>query len=269
MRGGVHAQRLLEDPERRITGYVQGEQAGREDPPVVPEPDQRQGQRHVPDQFVQERRLEVGEGRVAGRPVGERDLQAPGQAGRAAEQLLVEVVADPADALRDEQGGRHRVHDYRHVAAGFAGPPDADRDRDRDRAPDPEPPAPDGEDAIPDVRDVHRRGDVEVDTAADDPGGHAPHGHVPDQFGVAAGRGPAAAGHDDGHRDADQVHQRIHVNEQRAKVKAVYRRAGDVERLADRRGYHMGRHGPQASARASWCGPLRRLPGPGEPGRLS
>jgi len=31
--------------------------------------------------------------------------------GRPAEQLLVDVVADPADALRHEQGGGSRVHE--------------------------------------------------------------------------------------------------------------------------------------------------------------
>ena len=223
------------------------------------EPDQRQGQRHVPDQLVKERRLEEGEGRVPGRPVGERDLQPPGQAGRPAEQFLVEVVPDPAESLRDEQGGRHRVHDHRHVAADPAHPPDADQDRDRDRAPDAEPAAPGGEDAVPDVRDIHRRGDVEVDTAADDPGRHAPHGDVPDQLGVSAGGGPAAAGHDDRHRDADQVHQRVDVNERRADVEPVDRRARDVQRLADRRGYRIRRHAPPASARASG----RAAPAPG------
>ena len=253
----VHPERLLEDPERGIARHVQREQAGREDLPVMAEPDQGRGQRHVPDQLVQERRLEEGEGRIPGRPVGERDLQAPRQARRPAEQFLVEVVPDPADTLRDQQRGRHRIHDHRDVAAGPAGPPDADQDGDRYRAPDAEATGPYREHAVPDVRDVHRRGDIEVDPAADDPGRHAPQGDVVDQLGVPAGGGPAAAGDDDRGRDADQVHQRVDVDEQRADVEAVDRRAGNVQRLADRRGYRIRRHAPQASARACASGALR------------
>ncbi len=47
--------------------------------------------------------MERGVLRVTGGAVGRGDLKTPGQRGRAAEQLLVEVVADPADRLRDEQ----------------------------------------------------------------------------------------------------------------------------------------------------------------------
>jgi hypothetical protein len=80
----------------------------------VAEPGQEDGERRVPDQFVQERRLEGGEMQVLRRdaaryPVGVGNLQAPGQCRRAAEQLFVEVVPDPADRLRDEQPGRYRV----------------------------------------------------------------------------------------------------------------------------------------------------------------
>ena len=57
--------------------------------------------------LVEERRVEqrvVGE---AGRDrrVGPVDLEAPRQVGRQAEQLLVEVVAEPAERLRDQQAG--------------------------------------------------------------------------------------------------------------------------------------------------------------------
>jgi len=145
------------------------------------EPDDEPGKREVPDQLVQERRLEggvVAELRGYRQPVLRRYLQAPGQVRRAAEQFLVEVVADPADALGDQQAGRHRVHEHRDVAATFADPPDTDRDRQRYRAPDPEPAIPYGQHPVPDVRDVHRGGDVEVDPAADDAGGHAPQGDV-------------------------------------------------------------------------------------------
>jgi hypothetical protein len=52
---------------------------------------------------------------VAAGPVGGVDVKGPGQAGRAAEELLVEVVPCAADGLRDEQRRRGGVHEPRDV----------------------------------------------------------------------------------------------------------------------------------------------------------
>src|SRR5581483_10059964 len=193
----------------------------------------------VEDQLVQEGRLERGGVQVLGRdaachPVLERDLQAPGQRGRAAEQLLVEVVADPADALRHQQGGRDRVHELGRVDAVAAQPPQADHGRQRDAAPDAEAAVPDREHAVPDVRDVHRGGDVEVDPAADDPGRDAPQRDVAHDVGVAADGPPPPPGDDDRQGDADQARQGVEVNDQRADAEAVDRRAGNVCRQGHR-----------------------------------
>ena len=75
---GIDPDRLLEDPERRVPGHVQGEQAPRADPPVVAQPDQQGGEGQVPDDLVQERRLEGPVAEVPGRPVGRGDLQTQG-----------------------------------------------------------------------------------------------------------------------------------------------------------------------------------------------
>src|SRR5262249_34708360 len=109
VRRGVDAQRFLEDPVGGVAEHVQREQARRLDLAVVAEPDQHAGPGEVEDQLVQEHRLEGAEVQVlvrdaAGHAVLVGDLQAPRQRRRAAEELLVEVVTDPADALRHQQG---------------------------------------------------------------------------------------------------------------------------------------------------------------------
>jgi len=67
--GGVDPQALLEDAEGRVAGDVEGEEAGRLDLAVVAEPDQEGGQRQVPDDLVEEGRLEGGVVDVADRAV--------------------------------------------------------------------------------------------------------------------------------------------------------------------------------------------------------
>ena len=68
--GRIDPQRLLEDPKGRVAGDVEGEEARRADPAVVAEPDQEGGERQVPDQLVEEGRVEGGEGLIARGPVG-------------------------------------------------------------------------------------------------------------------------------------------------------------------------------------------------------
>ena len=94
-----------QDAVLRIARHIQGEQTRRGDLPVMPEPDKESRQRAVPDQLVQEGRLECCVGRVAGRPVSERDPQPPGQVRGAAEQFLVEVVPDLPDPRATSRAG--------------------------------------------------------------------------------------------------------------------------------------------------------------------
>src|SRR6185312_11211115 len=161
--GGVDPQALLEDPEGRVAGDVKGEEAGRADPAVVAEPDQEGGQGEVPDDLVEEGRLEGGVVEVALGAVRGGDLEAPGKVGRAAEELLVEVVADPADRLGDEQGGGGAVHEGGDRDARPVDPPDPDRGARGDPAPDPEPAVPDRERSPPGVGHFAPARDVEVE----------------------------------------------------------------------------------------------------------
>src|SRR5262249_5494570 len=125
--GGVDAEALLEDAEGRVAGDVEGEEAGGADLAVMAEPDEEGGQGQVPDDLVEEGRLEGGEVEGAGGAVFGCDLEAPGEVGGAAEQLLVEVVADPPDRLGDEEGRGGRVHEGRDRDPRPVDAPDADR----------------------------------------------------------------------------------------------------------------------------------------------
>ena len=73
---------------------------------MVTEPDEKGGQSKVPGQLVEEGWLEGGELRVAGRAMRRGDLKAPGKVGWTAEELLVEVIADPPDRLADQERRR-------------------------------------------------------------------------------------------------------------------------------------------------------------------
>ena len=235
MLGGVDPQALLEDPERRVPGHVQREQPRRADRAAAAEPHQQAGQGQVEQQLVQERRLEGCEPFVTLRPELRVDLQAPRQAGGLAEQLLVEVVAQAADGLGDQQGRRDRVHEQRHAGPGPAHPPGPYQRPRGDAAPHTQPARPHREHAPPVVRDVRRGGQVEVDPRADDAGRHCPGRHVGDQRRVAAARRPAPPGDDDGQGDPDHVHQAVEVNERRADMEAVHRRARDMQGHAPER----------------------------------
>src|SRR5690242_8928554 len=125
MVGRIDAEEFLEDPKPRVAGHVKREQPRGPDPPMVAEPDEEAGEAEVPDQLVEESRLEGAEGHVTGRPVRGRDLESPGQARRPAEEFLVEVVADSADRLGNEKGGRSGIEEARNVGAAAPKDPEA------------------------------------------------------------------------------------------------------------------------------------------------
>jgi hypothetical protein len=68
---------------------------------MVAEPHERAGQAEIPDELVEEGRLEGCVLLVTRRPVRSVDLKRPREARRAAEELLVEVIADAPDRLGD------------------------------------------------------------------------------------------------------------------------------------------------------------------------
>ena len=112
-------------------------------------------------------------------------------------------------AWATSSAGRHRVGERSRGDAEPAQPPDAGGGGERHAAPDAQAAGPDGEDPVPHVRDVGRRGDVEVDPAADDARRYHPQRDVADEVGVAAERAPPAAGDQDGQGDPDDVAERV------------------------------------------------------------
>src|SRR5206468_10191786 len=145
------------------------------------------------------------EGRVAEvlhRPMRGIDLEAPRQVGRLAEELLVPPVAEPADALSDEQPRCDAVHEQPDVRAGTLGHDSADEHAEGDAAPDAEPTPPDREGPPPGIGHlVPARGQV-VQAGADDAARNAPHREPEDEIPVAATRHPTASGDPDAAGDA-------------------------------------------------------------------
>ena len=208
-------------------------------------------------------------------------MQRPGQRGGAAEEFLIEVVADPADGLGHQQCRGNRVHEQRHAGPGPVHPPGTDH-RGHHAAPDAQSAVPDRQHPVPVVRDVLRGGQVEVDPAPDDARRDSPQGHVPDQARVAAQGLPAALRDQDRQGDPDHVHQPVEVNVGRAKMKPVHWRARDVktqrhapERTVTARGRRPAAdYGPQAPGRrgapvrwraAQATAPRRASTAPGSP----
>jgi hypothetical protein len=68
--GGVHTQRLLEDAKGRVAGDIEGEETRWANAAMVAEPDEEGGEREIPDQLIEEGRVEGGEGLIARRAMG-------------------------------------------------------------------------------------------------------------------------------------------------------------------------------------------------------
>src|SRR5439155_7952461 len=192
--GRVDPERLLEAAERRVEGDVEREERGPADPEAPVDPEQHADHGHVPDELVQEGRVERLRVEIARRPVRRIDLQAPRERGRLAEELLVPPVAEPADPLREQESGRDRVQHQRDAVPGTLHDPGARQHAACDPAPDAEAALPDRERAPPRVRDLAPARDVVVEARADDPAGDAPDRAAEDQIPVSAPAHPADAG---------------------------------------------------------------------------
>src|SRR6266542_3138519 len=184
----VHAQRLDPEAADGVRHRVQRERPPAAEPEPAVRPDDQAGDTDVPERLVQERRvvrLRAGDSALAAGV----DPQAPGQRGRLAEQLLVEVVAPAADGLRQHDPRGHRVGERRQRDAGPAAADPGAHPAERDRAPDAEPPLPDLErvDGVPAGAEV-QLGVAEhvVQPAADQPEHHRPDRDVHDRAGLPA-----------------------------------------------------------------------------------
>jgi len=202
-------------------------QPGRKRASSGPEEAQREEDRHVEDALVEERRVEALDGLVAERPVGGVDGEAPRQVRRAADQLLVEPVADPADGLRERHADDRAVEER------------ADRpaarlrvDDDREQAADERPEDPEA--ALRHVEGLHRLAAVElvvgdhvVEPRADERDGRREQARPGRLDRVAATPPP-------------QERRRRHpdgVPEEREQAVPLHVERSEAERLAGRRGH--------------------------------
>ena len=141
----VDPERLLVRAEAGVEHHVQGEEPRRLDAEAPADQDQHPDEEHVPDELVQEGRLERRVELVPGGPMGRIDLEGPRQVGRLAEELLVPVVAPAADSLREQEAGRDRVHEQEDALPRALDDVRAGERAAEDPAPHAEPALPDGE----------------------------------------------------------------------------------------------------------------------------
>src|SRR5215207_1613530 len=96
-----------------------------------------------------------------------------------------------------------------------------------DPAPDAQSPLPDRQGPPPFVRHLApARGEV-VETSTDDAAGHPPHGHPQHEIPIAAEPRPSETAKNCGGDDAEEEHEPVGVNSERAQLERPTRGAGD------------------------------------------
>src|SRR5262245_35643483 len=232
---GVDAEQLLEEATEAVPGDVEREQRRPPDPEVAVDHEQHHHADDVPDELVQEGRVEgrVLDVRAAVRRV---DLEPPRQVGRLPVELLVEPVTPAADALCEQQAGRDCVHEQADAVPGASDDPRAREDAEENPAPHAEAALPDGERRPPGVDRLHLAParDVVVDPRADDPERDSPDGDAEDEIPVAAPLHPAVAGKGDAGRDREQEHDPVEMDRERADVDRAAMRRGNAREDAHR-----------------------------------
>ena len=172
------------------------------------------------------------------------DLQPPRQVGGPAEELLVEVVAEPPDALGDQDPGRRGVHHRQHARAAAVRDVRAGQDAEEHAAPDPQAALPDAIGRVPLVAELVVAGDVVVEPGADQAGEHRPERDLEDEVRVAAHRRPAAHGDPGRDHDPGQQAERVEADVERPDVEVAHRRGRDARE-------DVGAHGPTIRRGAS------------------
>ena len=113
----VDPQQLLEEAPERVPGDIEREEPRRPDPEAMADVEQDADPDEVPDHLVEEGRVVGRAVEVLRQAVRDVDLQRPRQVGRLPVQLLVPPVAEPPDALREQQSRRDGVHEERDARA--------------------------------------------------------------------------------------------------------------------------------------------------------
>ena len=197
--------------------------------------------------------MEGGVVLVARRPMDRVDLKRPRETARATEEFLVEVVADPADRLGDQQRRRRCIEESRDVGAAAAKHPEASEGPGGDAAPDAEPPVPDRNRSPPMRRHFVPARREEVKAPADQPGGKGPDRDVLNKATVAPGTFPAAACDRHRREHCGDVGEAVRVDDEWSDIEAARWWAGDrglYHRLrAEDRGYDIA--GLRATTRST------------------
>ena len=242
--GRIRAQQFHSEAAHAVTGHIEGEQTTMPDAEPAVDVHQRHHDGDIPQQFVEERRVHHGHHVTVGDTADQTgvamacgvgaliDLQTPRHRGLPAVELLVEVVAEPADGLRQQDGGCDGIAE--------GGQPDAVPPRADPRAEGAEEHRPpDAETTVPDLQRVDRVlgtvaeirtpvGDQVVDAATDQAEGHRPDGDVEDLAILAAPGDPAPVSPPDGDDDADDDAQRVGAEREGPDVPHALRRTRDV-----------------------------------------
>ena len=227
---GIDAQPLEEDAAERVHRDVERERLALLQPAASFEPHDRARTRAG----TRSTRRETSDGtssrcrRSPRRSVRGVDLERPRQLGRAAEQLLVEVVAPPADRLRDDDAGTDRVEQRERVEVPAPGEDHHGEQAAAHRAPDREAALPDLERAGDPALAPLVSGEQVVNARADDAGDHDRHRDLGDDLRVVPGAPPADVGDLGRDEHADREHQAVGVQLQRPDVHDPVRRARDV-----------------------------------------
>jgi len=215
----VDPQRLDPGAADGVGGDVERERPAGAESVAALGPEHQTSDPQVPDRLVEKRRLVGRDLRGVSGPVGRVDPYRPRQRRGPAVELLVEVVAQPADRLGDRQRRRQHVG-YRSQADP---PPSASDPRPQgaggDRAPDAQTSAPEVErlDGMLAGGEVQLRvGHHVVDPRADDPERHRPQGHVAHHPRLAAAGAPAPFGQRQRGDDPGDDAQRVGPHRQRA-----------------------------------------------------
>ena len=241
---GVVAHQLDPEPPDGVARDIQGEQSAVTEPEPAVRPDQHDEHQQVPQQFVEEGGVDDGR-HLPGRHTVEgvhvdhsgpvpavEDLHAPRHGGLPAVQLLVEIVAQPADRLRQHDPGGDGVteggqgntlaaaRDPRTDTAECDGAPDAQA-----ALPYPQGGSHPGA-AGPEVR--LPVGHQVVDTPTDQAERDRPECDVVDDSALAAAGGPAAVTDDQCGDDAGDDAQRIGPDRERAEIPDALSRTREV-----------------------------------------
>ena len=243
-RGGVAAHQLDAEAADAVGGDVQREQSAVTQLEAAVGPEQQEENQEVPQQFVEERRVHdvvdlpgrdpVEQVRIdhTGAIAALEDLQTPRQIGRPAVQLLVEVVAQPADGLGQDHPGCDGIAERgQRNSVPAAADPRADA-AECDRTPDAQAAVPDSDgtgDARAALGEVGTPiGHQVVQATTDETERHRPQRDVVDDALFTAARHPAAIADDERRDDAGDDAERVRPDRYRPQVPDALGRTRDV-----------------------------------------